>query len=340
MIQSTKDLIAYLNLTDKQLDYSIVGVYIDAILSCGTKADANALLACFLKKPNDPYRSDLLKVIREFGDETYAQQLADKCFNNEVLIENIPEDVLEIMGFLKYEPYKSILSKYVFGQIQSDYCTEKAAILGLLPLDCTEYQELILQEIQKCYGQGLFSEFVPALVCKLNDRTETLEKLYQLGKEHASTDCISGIILGFSLCGEEGRPYFKRILFDPDWECCDRGTGSTAFTYQGVKNLNISFRDLYQQVLAVENEPELTYRMEIFLALLESGIRDRKFAEMESLTELFELLFAWENPNKRNHFWSLIDQVEKQDQGYSLETALIQKMREATILSNYQNKME
>lgn len=336
MVQSTNDLVAYFN-TGKKTDYSIVRAYVHATLNCGTRADADALLACFLEKPDDSYRAALLKVIREFGDRSHAQQLAETCFRDGLLIENVSEEVLEVIGHFRYEPFKSVLAAYVFEEAPADYYTHRSAILGLLHFDCVEYRDLIQREIEKCYGNGLFPEFIPALVCKLEDRTELLEKLYDLGSNYASTDCISGIILGFSLCGEEGRAYFDRILFDSNWESCDGGTGAVVFTYRGLKNLGMRFSELYEQVRAVENEPELTFYMENFLALLELRINDEPFPGTESPNELFELLFSWENPNKQNPFWGLVQKSGQSDKAYLLEKVLIKKMTQTAILSNFRN---
>lgn len=335
MNQSTKKLIAYLNLKERKPDYSIVSAYVHATLSCGTKQDADALLACFLEKPDDPYRAKLLKVIREFGDGSHARQLAENCFQNGMLKEAIPEDVLEVLGSFKYDPIQPVLAACIFGETQAGYYEQYHVVMGLLHFDCVEYRDSIRTEIEQCYGQGLFPEFIPALVCKLEDRAETLEKLYELGNEYASTDCISGIILGFSLCGEEGRPYFERIVFDPNWESCDSGTGSAAFTYRGMKNLGIRFGELYERVRAVEGEPELTYCMDCFLALLNRAIHDTPFSGIESPQALFELLFAWETPDKPNHFWSLVKQAEQSEKAYELEKSLIEKMTQTAILSNF-----
>lgn len=335
MNQSTKDLVAYLNLPDNKSDYSIISSYVNATLACGIKSDADALLACFLEEPDDPYRADLLKVIRKFGDVSHAQQLAENCFRDGMLIEHVNEEVLEIIGYFGYEPIKPVLAAYAFDETQGDYYQKCCVVMGLLHFDCLEYRDLIRSEIEKCYGQGLFPEFIPSLVCKLENRTEILEKLYELGNESASTDCISGIILGFSLCGAEGRPYFDRVLFDPNWESCDNGTGTAVYTYRGMKNLDIRFRELYDRVRAVENEPELTYYMENFLALLDLEIDNAPLSEEEPANELYELLFAWENPNKPNHFWSLVKKAGQSDKAYRLEKALIKKMTQTAILSNF-----
>lgn len=338
MVRSTENLVAYFNTEGKKTDYSIVSAYVHATLNCGARTDADALLACFLEEPDDPYRAALLKVVREFGDSSHAQQLAETCFRDGLLIENVSEEVLEVIGYFRYEPMQPVLASYAFSENPEGYYQQYRAIMGLLHFDCVEYRDLIRSEIEACYGKGLFPEFIPALVCKLEDRAEILEKLYELGNKYASTDCISGIILGFSLCGEEGRSYFDRILFDPNWESCDGGTGAAVFTYRGLKNLGIRFGELYERVRAVENEQELTFYMENFLALLELGINDEPFSGMESPNELFELLFSWENPNKQNPFWGLVQKAGQSDRAYQLEKTLIRKMTQAAILSNFRDQ--
>jgi hypothetical protein len=63
-------------------------------------------------------------------------------------------------------------------------------------------------------NQNIFPEFLPALICKLPEKEIELEQLYQWGEKFASTDCNAGIILGFSLCGDEGKIYFKKALLE------------------------------------------------------------------------------------------------------------------------------
>lgn len=62
--------------------------------------------------------------------------------------------------------------------------------------------------------------------------------------------------------------------------------------------MGIDFKELYQEVLAVENKPELAYHVTVFLELLRKRIEDPEKTDFSSLTELFDLLFSWENPNK------------------------------------------
>ncbi len=211
---------------------------VNSIVKCGYKSDADAILNQYLTNPNDFHYTYLIPVFKKFEDHSIAEQIFNVSIKQNKLSENDRPEILELLGQLKFTPIKQILADYIFGGSNTDYYISKYAILGLLNFNCSEYQKQIEIEIERCYGKNLFSEFVPALVCKLKDRNSILEKLYELGDKFASTDCNAGIVLGFSLCGEQGRRYFKKVLFSRNWEIYSFETGTIQYAYQRFNPLN------------------------------------------------------------------------------------------------------
>ncbi len=243
--------------------------------------------------------------------------------------------ILETLGSLKYEPLKPILAEYLFKNKENDYYTSKYAALGLLHFDCSEFQYEIQNEIEKFYGQNLFPEFFPALVCKLDNNEEILENLYNLGNEDASTDCNAGIILGFSLCGDLGSNYFQIALFNPNWEAGYSSTGTLHFTYQGLKYLNISFKELFQEVKNRESENEQSYALQTFLELLGKRIEDVETNPQESLVNLYNLFFSRTSENVVITLNELSEKFDKTEQVDELQKLIELKMEEEIILKNY-----
>ena len=201
--------------------------------------------------------------------------------------------------------------------------------------ECGEYQNEIKSAIENCYDKNLFPEFVPALVCKLNDPTPVLEKLYELGSQYASTDCNAGIILGFSLSGEEGKKYFKKVLFDPLWETYSTSTGTVNFAYQGMKNAGINFNELYQELKYISDKEQLSNSMDVFFALMERKINDPEINFDESFTDIYNLLFNRDNANESINLTDLALKTDKAEEVFHIETLIELKMNEEAILKNY-----
>ncbi|MFC3159403.1 hypothetical protein SAMN05443633_103319 [Chryseobacterium arachidis] len=334
MLKTTSELIEYLKLDHSERESTVIFSLVYSILQCGGKTDADEILKQCLIDPFDFHYTYLLPVFKAFGDLSLAEKLFKSSIRQNKLMEDTNYEILEVLGHLKYEPVKPILADYTFGnQEKNDYYLSRSAILGLLHFDCTEYQKEIETEIEKCYGQGLFPEFIPALVCKLKDRTLILEKLYELGSEFASTDCNAGIILSFSLCGEEGREYFKKVLFDRDWETSSTGTGTVHFAYQGLKNLDITFKELYQEIKTVSDKEELKYYLDVFFALLRIKVNDIAVHKKESFAEIYTTLFKWNQEN--DNIIDLARKVDLTDEAYQIKDLIKLKMNEEAILKNY-----
>lgn len=330
MLNITKDLIEHFKL--EKSSFAIIKSSVYCILKKGNKEDADALFDYYLSNPFTYKSTFLFPIFRKFGDELYAQKLFNLYKDNPKEVEESSSEILELLGHFKYDGIKEILAKYAFGE-NGDYYLNRSAVLGLLHFDCSEYAEKIKLEISKCYNKGLFPEYMPALVCKLEHQEPILEDLLVLGNQYASTDCNAGIVLGFSLCGEIGRPYFMKALRNPHWEVDSSGTGTIWATYEGTKNLNISFNELYQE-FKVETDPrQLRHLVSVLLALLDSRINDHG----DNLTRFIELhhqLFAWKNKNESGNLIDFARKVDQHDQAYALERMLELKMTEELILEN------
>jgi hypothetical protein len=337
MLSITFELIEILQSPNAQ-DYSIIGAYIRAIRQRGSTKDAQELFNFFLKNPRDYYSGDLLAIFAQFGNQNTAKTLMEVCFVNETLQAGIHEDVLHVLGGLHFMPALAILRKYAF-EI-NDYYLNRAAILGLLHLDCQKFENQIIAEIEKTYNQNLFNEFVPSLVCKVQKPTIILKKLYQLGNTVCSTDCNAGIILGFALSRGAGEAYFRQILFDPQWETYSSATGTVYWTYVGMLSLGIGFGHLYQQIKKNANKIDLAYQLEVLYHLLATKIKAQgvfpfKFIDLgqtESYISIYRQLFQWESPNQRNNSIDLAKTVNLAEKYYELEQLITHKIGEELIL--------
>lgn len=251
------------------------------------------------------------------------------------LNENADPILLNLLGNLKYEPVKEILFNYAFSNIESDYHLQTQSILGLLNFECAEYLDIIKTNIENCLNKNLFPEFVPALVCKLSDRTEILEQLYITGDSIASTDCNAGIILGFSLCGDDGKKHFKKALFNPNWETYSSSTGTVGYTYDGLNNLKISFSELYEEIKNLRDEKEISYSLDVFFSLLDIRIRDYEIQSNETFNDLYLNLFSWETSNNSNNLINLARIVELENRAHEYKRKIELKMTEEIIIQNY-----
>ncbi len=334
MLNATQELIGYLKLDKSKREVAIVCSLVSSILKCGDKSDADAILKQYLTNPSDFHYSYLLPVFKRFGDDSIAEQIFNVSIYENKLNETADTEILEILGHLKFAPIKQILADYLFGSVETDYYILRSAVLGVLNFDCSEHQSSIETEIEKCYGKNLFPEFVPALVCKLNDRTSILEKLYELGSQYASTDCNAGIVLGFSLCGEEGEHYFRKVLFDRNWETSSTGTGTVHFAYEGLKNLGITFKELYHEIKAITDKSDIEYGVDVLFALLRRRIDDSEINKEESFASLYTTLFTWKNDSESDTIIDLAQRVGKMEEAYELEKLIELKMQEEAILKN------
>ena len=297
-------------------DFQIINAFKNTILSFGSKADAEELLQHFLQNPTDPYAGDLLEIVGRWGDSSHAEKIFRSSISDGRLQENYPEIVLEILGQLGYEPAKPVLAHYAFNS--TEYYLNKSAVLGLLNFDCKEYREEIRNSIVKVLDKNLFPEYLPALICKLENRAELLEQLYQSGATIISTDCNAGIFLSFSLCGEEGKSYFKNALFDPNWEAFYNPARTIV---QGMDYLNITFEELMKDAVDIHDEKQLQYYMLVIISLLEIKA-DSYEPKSESFQKLYRDLIA------TGHLTTLAEKAGQLHDAEIVEKLLILRMKE------------
>jgi hypothetical protein len=322
MLNITSQLLSYLKQKDRH--FEIGNTYVNAILKCGEQEDIDAVFEYFLANIEDFYTSDLNIIIAKTQNPSHAGQLFEDCLENGRLKEGVDESVLKLLGQLQYEKALPILVYYAFES--ESYYHSASAVKGLLHFDCKGLEERIKTEIEKIYNESFFLEFIPALVCKLKERDEILQNLYETGSTVCSTDCNAGIILGFSLCGEQGKEYFKKALFDPYWEAFLGSTGTVWAVYEGMVNLHISFAELFDEIKEMEN---LRHGLYLLFELLSCKIFDngKNIPDPQSFRQVFEALYL------ENDLVELARKEELQDEAYRLKELLEARMSEEMILN-------
>ena len=338
MLTTTQELIQYLHPEEKNRNFSVLNAMVHTILSCGSEADAQALLPYYLLQPGNLDHAQILPVLMQYGNTGMAQKIYQAVTQHHRLKEGVDETVLQLFGKLKYEPARPLLIYYALEQEPYQYYLSQHAVLGLLHFNLTDLKPLIKSKIEKCYGQSLFPEFVPALVCKLDapEQQDVLQKLYELGENTASTDCMGGIVLGFSLCGDAGVPYFWKVLFNPNWELGMSSTGARNYTYKAIQNLQITFRELYQKVKSIEDIEAQRYALDILLEMLEIKAT-KPLAENtpETITDILTLLYGWKTATESDNITDLAEKLEKSEEASRIESLLEQKLKEEMLYHNY-----
>jgi hypothetical protein len=335
MIKSTTELIEYLKIDKSQRETSPVQSYVEAILKLGSKEDASLLLDSYLKHPFNFDHRYLLALFRKFGDRTFAEKLFNIVIADNKLNANADPDTLTLLAELHYEPIKQILFSYAFSNMEADHHLHKSSVLGLLNFDCTEYKDTIKTHIEACLNKNLFPEFIPALVCKLSDPKQVLKQLYESGDKIASTDCNAGIILGFSLCGEEGKKYFRKALFNPNWETYSGSTGTLGFTYAGLKNLDITFSELYDEIKQMKETNEITYALQVLFSLFDCRISDYENEHFENFKTLYKTFFSYESHVASNNLIDMARLGGMDREAYEYQEIFKLKITEEIIIENF-----
>lgn len=326
MLLATRELIAHLQTAQRSAP--LIDALVCAVVRCGGPDDARALLPSFLGAPFDFYHQYLLPVFAAWGDGATAEAIFRACAPGHH--EVAPPEVLELLGQLRYEPARPLLTRYAFEP--SDYYLSKHAVLGLLHFDLDDLADVIKPAIEATYGQNLFPEFVPALVSKLRHREGMLEKLYASGTTVCSTDCNAGILLGFALCGAEGLPWFKKALFNPAWEAGNTGTGTAFWAYRGLAPLGLGIGDLFGEVAQLRDEEGAAYGARVLLSLLEKKLRHHLADHPERFASVYLSLFG--QPNGGRTITELAAQAGFGDEAERLEELLEMKVYEEAVLRN------
>ena len=333
MLKTTSELLNYRRLNPAERNTTLISAMVNIIVKYGSKSDAEVLLPQYLTNPQDFDHSYLLPVFKKWGGTPVAEARFRVAFLGDRLKADADPEIMEVLGHLQYAPVMPILADFLFKEKTTDYYISAYASLGLLHFDCSGLQKEIKESIEDCYGKNLFPEFVPALVCKLKDRQQVLENLYELGNTTASTDCNAGIILGFSLCEEEGIPYFMKILFDPDWETGSSATGTVQYVYKGLKNLEISFKTVYEYMISASDS--VNESLDVFFALLRKRINDPDLHHPESFADLYTLLFTITTGSQNSALTDLAEHAGKRGEADELENLLLLKVNEEVLLKNF-----
>lgn len=205
-------------------------------------------------------------------DDSFPDAFLKSTIENDRLIKDIPEEALSLLGLFKLQETVSVLWWYAIHS--HDFELSRYAVEGLHYLDCSEIKDSIETEILNCKGKGLFNEFVPALAYKTGNE-ELLPFLLEIGKT-ASTDCMGGLIEAPAYYGNIGRSYFEKIWFNSAWETWDAGTGNGTSLYRAIKKLDISFADIYDELLSNIKSGNVDYCFNIVGTILWRCIFDFK----------------------------------------------------------------
>lgn len=330
---NTKQLVTHLE--SIYPSYTIVSNYIYTIRKLGTREDVSVLMDYYYKHPRVYHVNYILSLLYNWGTLSDAKKLWEFSFENGRLKDNYSEEILHLLGYLGFQESRDTLLHYALNS--ENHSLNQNAVLGLLHLDCSDCEEALMGEIERCYGKSLFAEFSPALVCKVPNQYDILSHFYKLGSSIVSTDCNGGILLAFSLCGEVGEGFFWKVIWDENWECLGGGTGTDYWTYIAMRNLKITFLELYQQLKKTTNTELLEYQLNVFRSLLRYALIDAphpiRFIKPSpfSFLNLYQTLYSWKDANTSNNITDLARKVNLESVFYELENLLEYKMREEML---------
>lgn len=333
MLKCTADLLAYLHPHNPDRNVPTLISMVNCVMKLGARKDAEMLLDQYLQHMSDFDHQYLLRVFKKFGDNRFAEIIYNSVITDNKLNESANPKILEVLGHLKYEPVKQLLFDYGFSA-ESSYYLHRSAVLALLNYDCSAYKDQIEKAVADCMGKNLFPEFIPALVSKLPNKGLYLEQLFELGSEFASTDCNAGILLGFALSGEEGKPYFHKALFDPNWETYATGTGTVYFVYQGLKLLGISFNELYEHVILATDNKALAYHLWVLFALFDQRLQDYDDENIDSFKSLYNNFYQTKLPHHFPNLAHLAAKVQLEDEATTFEKSFETRMTEEMIVQS------
>lgn len=328
MLKITQELLS--SLKQKNTEPAVMQSQLKAILSCGNKTDAAALLDYYLANPSDNHTDYMLEIFSKWGDAEFAQKIFNSRIADNKLVDEDAPEMLELLGQLKFELVKPVLIHYAFSE-SSDHYLHKYAVLGLLHFNCDELAELIEQKIEETIGKNLFAEFIPALVCKLKQPEALLARLFESGRDYCSTDCNAGIIVGFSLCGEVGKTYLYEVLFDESWEADATATGTAYFTYRGLINQQISLVNLAQLVITQEDERKQKQGLQVMFSMLNIRVNDYTENVIDTFQDIYVKLFEWGSDLR---LFNLAEKYELTDTFYQLFKLVEIKLNEEMILKS------
>jgi len=318
LIPTTKRLIDLIK-SSPNIDSSIVSSYTNVIGKYGGLEDAIGLFKLFIEAPSHYNRILLLQPIMKHGDLQLAQEIYDYCFYQKELREGMPCEVLHVLGYLGYTKCIETLVSHI---TSDNWHIAKNASLGLLHLPCNDYESQIKSILDCSFGKSLFEEFIPALSYKISSRS-MVSRLFEWGDRSASTDCNAGIILGIALFGTDHKYIIKNILWNQNWEAHGRGTGTCIWSYIAMQHVELTFRELIQDIKIFQNEViskmDLRYRLDVLSELLECKLTFNNqpirftLTNNESTVDIYRDLFDWSNEDKDDSIIGIISNTLEQE---------------------------
>lgn len=230
MLNATRQIVAQPGLRHPERD-----ALLDVIAILGTSGDAEALLPVFMAAPDDQY--DLVDLLVRLGDRPMAERLYAAFVADGALKPGAPHDLLWAFGWAGMDQTRDMLFRYAVGR---EWHESTSAVLGLLHLPLDGLEDDIRQAAAECFGKSLFQEYLPALVGRIGD-VDLMHRLIADGREHASTDCFAGILLGAALLGPPGRHVFEDMVWDLSLES---GLHQAQATAMGMGLLGMTVTDL------------------------------------------------------------------------------------------------
>ena len=230
MLNATRRLLAEPGLRHPERD-----ALLDVIAILGTSEDAEALLPVFLAAPDDQY--DLVDTLVRLGELPMAERLHAAFVADNALKRGAPHDLLWVFGWAGMDRTRDMLFRYAVGP---EWHESTSAVLGLLHLPLDGLEDDIRRAAAECFGKSLFQEYLPALVGRIGD-VDLMHRLIADARQHASTDCFAGILLGAALLGPPGRDVFEDMVWDLSLES---GLHQAQATAMGMGLLGMTVTDL------------------------------------------------------------------------------------------------
>lgn len=230
MLNATRRLVSEPGLRHPERD-----ALLDVIAVLGTPEDAEALLPVFVAAPDDQY--DLVDLLVRLGDRPMAERLHAAFVADGALKQGAPHDLLWAFGWAGMDRTRDMLFRYAVGP---EWHESTSAVLGLLHLPLDGLEDDIRRAAAACFGKSLFQEYLPALVGRIGDE-ELMHRMIADAREHASTDCFAGILLGAALLGPPGRAVFEDMVWDLSLES---GLHQAQATAMGMGLVGMTVTDL------------------------------------------------------------------------------------------------
>jgi hypothetical protein len=293
MLAETTEYLALLRRDTRPSENLYVSVLARHILRHGSQADAVLALGHFLNRPD----VGALQIVQRHGTFDMGRQLFETFVTDQGLRGDCPDDVLQAIGYLGYEPAAPELFLYAR---EASHHAARAACLGLLDLTCEAVRKDIERMILDLQLKTQFPEFLPSIAVK--SRNPALMQVLPFLAERTSIDNIAGILLGLAAYGPPAITHFKRFLNEPKWEAYSAPTATGYHLAMGFRALDLKASDLFDEILAEVrdgiDDNTLRYRLACLIEVLPSAdaeiLAPRCFQKSppESIAHAYDKLFG------------------------------------------------